>query len=390
MYFFFLANQFKLALSEYEIGNNNVVQEICQNLLKLKPGDMNVLILLSAAFCKLGQYDKSIESLKNVPQEYRKCVEVLNNLGSNYYLKGQMIEARDYYYDAICREPRYVDCWMSYIKALVKTDDQKNAFKLLEMIIGLKKPDLGKTRSLYRQFILKFNRADDALKQFKLALQNPKYTSSWIYMGNYYYSKTNQIDTAMKCYIRALEIDNSLIAPKINLGLIYLRIDEFCKAISILLAAHRLCSCDSSIIRIVGLIYWTQRNIPLAIQAYKLFLAHNPDHLDANYDLGVLYYAWHKSSVDAEPYFNKCIELDSENDIYYKNLAMVYQSQSKISLAAKTCELLGDLYYKRNDGKNARTAYYYYALLAPQNSNGHWKLGLAFSMMGHYSHAYLR
>lgn len=364
---------------------------MCEQLLTLQPDDVNILLLLSAAYYKLGQYDKSIESLNNVPLEYRKSVEVLNNLGSNYYLKGQMIEARDYYYDAICREPGYVNCWMNYIKVLVKTDDQTNALKLLQLIIEFKEPDFIKARNLYGTLLLTLNKVDDALNQFKLSIKsNPRSPISWIYLGNLYYSNTNDIMKAMKCYEKAIEIDDSLILPKINLGLVYLHLKDFFKSVTILLAAYRLSSCDESIIRMVGLVYWSQKNISMAIQAYQIYLAHDSNNVDANFDLGVLYHAWQNRSAESEPYFTKCIELDSQNEIYYKYLAMAYQNQKKYSSAAKACEVLGDLYCKRNDILSARTAYYYFALLAPQNFRGHWKLGLVFYRLGHFSHAYLR
>ncbi|XP_025206791.1 UDP-N-acetylglucosamine--peptide N-acetylglucosaminyltransferase 110 kDa subunit-like isoform X2 [Melanaphis sacchari] len=389
MYDEHLDNLLKSAKLENKNGNFNKTQQICEEILQHKPDDLNVIILMAESFFKSRNYEKSISFLKLAKTLNPNSFEVLNNIASNYWKQSQYDLAKYYLSEAIFKKPFYNNGWINYAEALFKTNDIKSAEYVYIQILNLK-PDSYTVRNKYGKFLLSINKNKNAKQQFKIAQKSaPEFQETLCNLGDVYF-KTDKFDKAILNYHKALEVNSNLKNTLVNLGLAYLKVTEYSKAITSFEKAIELDPDNISALRYLAVTYCYQDNMLLSVETYKKCLKLQPDNLDINLELALVYFHNLENFQEAEKYFEKCIELNSQREDLYKYLFAVNQKLNKYKNASDICISLGDLYLDRFDLENARNAFTTAVYFNPENAHGHWKVGLTMHNLGQFDLALMR
>ncbi|XP_025206937.1 UDP-N-acetylglucosamine--peptide N-acetylglucosaminyltransferase 110 kDa subunit-like [Melanaphis sacchari] len=377
--------------AKLELQNGNFIKtrQICEELLRHLPNDLNIITLMAESFFKCGNYEKSFSFLRLAININPNSFEVLNNIASNYWKQSQYDLAKNYLSEAIFKKPSYINGWINYAEALFKTNDAKSAEYIYIPILNLK-PDLYTVRNKYGKFLLSLNRLKNAKQQFKIALKSaPEFQETLCNLGDVYF-KTDKFDKAILNYHKALEVNSNLKNTLVNLGLAYLKVTEYSKAVNSFEKAIELDPDNISALRYLAVTYCYQDNMLLSVETYKKCLKLQPDNLDITLELALVYFHNLENFEEAENYFEKCIELNSQREDLYKYLFAVYQKLNKYKNASDISISLGDLYLDRSDLENARNAFITAAYFNPENVYGHWKVGLIMHLLGHFNLALIR
>lgn len=348
----------------------------------LHPTDTNGLHLLASSYFYREEYDNCIYYLNKLSHLLPNCAEVYNNLGTSYMAKSQFHDALIYFHTAVKYKPDVTIPLFNYAITSIKINENEadDTFKFI-----LKhNPELYVVRYNYGNFLFTINKVDEAKQQFKMIEKDaPDFPNSWISLGNIYLS-INKVNKAIICYEKALKIDSTDINTWTNLGRAQLELKNYSSAMNYFQTALKLCPNNVYALKHLAQVYYNQENILLAIETYKKCLELQPNNLDCNLKLGLISLECLENYQEAEKYFKKCLELNPETQIekIYKNLSRVYHKQGKNKSASEISILLADMYFEQDNQKYAKVAYIYALYLDPENSYGHWKLGLTYYKLG--------
>ncbi|VVC39759.1 Hypothetical protein CINCED_3A015386 [Cinara cedri] len=383
------AERFKSAKSLYDEGNYASSQEACESLNLLQPNNMNIIILLSACHFMQGKYDESLEVLQKVPDKYRGCVEVINNLAANYYKKENYLEAFYNYHMTACKKPEFVEYWLAYVISSIATNNDLNAFRALNMILHYSPSSL-QTHILYARLLKRSKRFDLAIASLRHAIRlNPTSDTIWVELGNSF-ALNNKFNSAIICYEKAIECNKFSIKPYINLGIMYYQLKQFNKSSFYFKTSVQMSpTLNFDILHILGHAYFYNGNILPAVQTYSLYLKHFNNPVVLN-DMGLIYLNNLHDATAAESYFKLCIDLDKKNFLYFKCLAIAHQQLDKTSSAFKMAIKWAEAHIYENDIFNAIIALDYAGNMFPKNYYPHWKLGLLFNKLNLNHKALLR
>lgn len=389
VFFFYLDNQLQLAKLEYDQNNFLRAQEICKELLVNRPFDVTNLVLLAASCFMCEQYDEALTYLLNAKDINPTCAEVLNNIGSIFCKKSKPEEALPFYFQAINKKHNFIDGWINYCEGLVNTNDKEKAVRAYLSILTYK-PDLYKVRNNYGILLMSMNKLEESEYQYLITLKHaPDFPDAWNNLG-VLYDKIGNTDKAIDCYENALKLNFNVNTTKINLGRAYFKLKKYQKGIDLFQEVFQLCPGNISAVRHLASIYTDQGKITLAIEVYKKFLEVQPDNLEINIQLGKKYFFDEENYQEAKKYFVKSYDLNPSNKNACKFLSKVYQALDESKLASEVSVQLGDICLEENNLEGAKSAYLWATHLDPENSGGHWKLGLTCYIMGHLDHAEFR
>ncbi|XP_026807762.1 UDP-N-acetylglucosamine--peptide N-acetylglucosaminyltransferase 110 kDa subunit-like isoform X2 [Rhopalosiphum maidis] len=389
MYDEHLDDLLKSAKLENQNGNFTKTQEICEELLKQKPNDLNVILLMAGSFFKCGNYEKSNSFLESARTLNPNSFEVLSDIAFNYWKQSQYDLAKYYLAEAIEKKPEYCNGWINYAESLIKTNDIEFAEHVYIQILNLK-PDSYIVRNMYGKLLLSLNKTENAKQQFKIAQKiAPESQEALSNLGDVYLM-TDKFDKAILNYHKALEVNPNLIMTLVNLGMAYLKLTDYQKAANAFEKAIELDPENISAFNYLRVIYYYQGNILSSVETFKKILKVQPDNLDINLELALIYINILNDYEEAENYLKKCIELNSQREDLYKLLFTVYKKSNKSINASDICISLGDLYLDRLDLENAIDAFNTAVDLNPENALGYWKFGLIMHKLGHFNFALSR
>lgn len=251
-------------------------------------------------------------------------------------------------------------------------NDYDNAIKIYNEIIN-KKPD----HYLSYEKLGKIEQARNNLKQavfyFEKALSiNTKNATAWNDLGNLYYDMVDY-NNAIRCYKKAVEVDENFYWSYYNIGL----------------AMTRMYTKED------------RKEMKEAKEWFEKALKIKPDYYPSFNEIG-LYYLDENDHNKAEEYFLKCININPNYKYPYYNLATIYKERDDYKKAKEyllkslKCDPnyisafnnLGILYY---DEKDYNSALYYYTRSLEIDSSYKYALyniGLVFYQMEKYKKAY--
>ena len=135
----------------------------------------------------------------------------------------------------------------------------------------------------------KEGRTEDALDAYRAARQiNPDYAEVYFNMGKLY-DKQRRIDQAVKEYLTAIEMDPDYAEAHNNLAIAYAALGRTDDAIREFQAAVRIDPGSVNVHNNLGIMYARQGRTEDAIKEFLLEIKINPDFYGAHYNLGVAY-----------------------------------------------------------------------------------------------------
>jgi Flp pilus assembly protein TadD len=95
----------KLALEHFNRGHYGIAEKYFRDAVEKAPRDVTAWTGLAASYDRIGRYDLADRAYANAIKFGGETVEILNNQGYSYMLRGDYIAARKKFLRAYAREP---------------------------------------------------------------------------------------------------------------------------------------------------------------------------------------------------------------------------------------------------------------------------------------------
>lgn len=332
----------------------------CNEILKQKPGNVNVLRWLAYNYYKIGNYDAVIE-LKN---QTSKDSEICNYIGLAYVAQKKNAEAKQAFSDAIMIDKNFSEAYKNNADIYIEEKDFATAKSYLLSALSLCPDDVNILINMaYVNIQLK--EYDNALNHLQKAKSlSPNNKTVLCNLGNTYCAK-NDYANAIKAFESLYSLDKNST-----------------EAISGLANAYALCSKNAE-----------------AEKYYNMLLKKN-DSFEINYNMGVVLRKQGKFGK-AVSYFEKAV---SQNPEDMSALCELAWSQFKSGNAKSAEENLDKVLAKDKNNLSANTyiaviydsegnveksysAWSQCVILAPQNPDYNINLGKACINSGKFKEA---
>jgi protein O-mannosyl-transferase len=228
-----------------------------------------------------------------------------NNLGKNYYEKGDLVLAADHLEKSIINIPRFIDTQYNIKNA-------ENFLQRRNMITGQKT-----------------NKRFNSSKPIGLLaeLVEPHFNLASVYLDQ------GRLNEAEQEYLKTLKLRPGHISAKIGLSSVYNKKGLYEQAVKTLelTIQENLSSTDPNfaLARLnLGELYGKTGEIDNAIKEWEAALKIDPSFLPAHFNLGTAYMMTNKLTL-AENAFRHCLNLNSRYEPALFNLAKVYQKKEK-------------------------------------------------------------
>lgn len=199
-------------------------------------------------------------------------------------------------------------------------------------------------------------------------------------LGNVYF-ELGEYDKAAEAYLRALELDETLVRANFNLVQVFLEKKEFVRAQSFLQELLESDPENATLLSTLGYILTMEGNLEKALQIFKDILERDPKNTDALYNTAVIHWK-QEEYVAARDTFLKVFEENPDDMDTVYNLALLeeildnrevaieflqtYTSKKPDDLEAK--ERLADLYSEEE--LYAKAMELYDQILSKEESRG--------------------
>lgn len=320
---------------------------------------------------KLGVHYYSVGKIREAISYYQKAID--QNPGNNVYYENlglayegidELENAEQYYLEALKHKEEYQTCnrlGIFYYKRN-KNDDTDKAIEYYKKAIELNQENAALHENLglaYEQNKM----LEQAEEAYKKAADTEKLSGVYFNRLGYFYYVQAKDEPAIEYYLKAIERENDVQLYKTNLALAYEGNKEPQKAIDIylglleknesdhnvraLLASAqysmgkeyyaaalqnllRCCKEDPGNLlyrKYLGALYEAMNDFENALDLYIETLKDNPDDVDLNNKIGVLYYrkGTREDAEIAMSYYKKAIDLAPSEGIIYQNLALAYE-----------------------------------------------------------------
>jgi len=218
------------------------------------------------------------------------------------------------------------------------------------------------------------------------------------------YRKIGEWERAEEYFKKALDIDPKFHAARVEYAamLFNLRDDELSKAELQKVLSNDPSNIDAKALSAFFLIYSDgNRDYEKAITILKGVLTVNPDHIKANYYLGIAY-ELKKDNKNASLYFDRVVSLGSDNIVFLANIAGFYiyslnNDDKAFEIASDilkkdsnnfvALKVLGEIHYYRNEYRGAMPLLLKALEKDPTSSSIYGKLGTIYQSRGEYKKA---
>ena len=178
--------------------------------------------------------------------------------------------------------------------------------------------------------------------------------------------KTGHLQEAEENFLKAINIDNTIPQPYLNLAELYFTQNELLKAIELLQRASAIMPDNIAILHYLARIYIEDKRLDEAIDALNIVLEISPENVDAYWDLGMIYYDMGQYEIAARN-FENVLEKVENNPVLYYQTALTYEMTDNIDKAISnhlkaimvnekfplSYKRLGMLYMARNEFDDA-------------------------------------
>ena len=370
-----------------------------QTLLKAEPNFAPARYQLAMAYASAGNLQQAKAELKDVAAGFPDAALLLADLHLQTNAPEAAIEVLK---PLIAKHPGF-QAYLLLGTAYLRKKDPVNAAAAFETI-AQKAPTDPRGPYLVGMALLAQNRPADAKKKFEEALvlapdaveplgqlaelafaerqpdaaldrvekqmaRAPKSGAIPILAGRLY-ERRGDVARAERAYLRALEIEPTLVTPYVALGGLYVRSGQYDRALQNVAEALKRRPKDLGAQMLEGIIYDRKGDVPSAIKAYEKALAINPRFALAANNLAYLY-SEHggdqnraltlaelaKEMAPDEPNISDTLGwILYKRGVYQRALALLKESARKLPDNVEVQYHLGMTYAKLGDKPNARQA----------------------------------
>ncbi len=179
-----------------------------------------------------------------------------------------------------------------------------------------------------------FNKKDynKSLDVFLEALEDEKNNPNIISNIGLCYANLNDDNKAQEFYLKALNIDNKMVQTIVNLSDSYVKTNKILEAIDLLQTAVYNLPEVSVLKHYLSRVYSIDKRYEEASFVLNEILDKNPKDIDANWDLGVIYFEQgdYQSAIS---YFENVIQQKNDNPAIFYKTALAYEANNEIDKA---------------------------------------------------------
>ncbi|MGN6618233.1 MAG: tetratricopeptide repeat protein [Ilyomonas sp.] len=353
-----LAN-FYLGFNYYNIRQLVDAERYFRKVLTLDPNYIPAIYNIGLIQEQNNKEDDAIETYKKVLELDPKYSRALSRLGSICYSKQDFISAEKYFTEITKIDPQPVDAYFN-LGLIYYTSDPAKAIDNFKQVLILSPKD---SEACYNIGILYTDNNEHEKAVFYLSKcveLNPSNTAALNELGvihyevfkdyekaKFYYESVLKVDpnfskayynlglidmvtenteTAIRFFEKAIELDGSIKSAYTELAKLYKKKNDFNKANEVLLTCILKLGEDAKIYNSIGVNYYTMAEDEKAVEFYKKAIALDEGFADAYFNLG-LSYKMLNDYDNAINNFSKAIELNNNDFEAYSYLGEVYEKK---------------------------------------------------------------
>jgi tetratricopeptide (TPR) repeat protein len=237
-----LANQFTLALQQYQAGNAPAAEQMLHQLLQAAPERAEAHHLLGIIALQAGRYDQAVASLRQAlrlnpraADGYVHLAAAYNGLGLGLEQQGKLEEAMANYREAIRLQPRLAEAHYNLGNVHKREERFDDAIACYQEALRIK-PNLPEACNNLGGVRARQGKYEEAIDWYRKALGiNPRFADAYNSLGHAY-ERLKQYDEAICNYKAAVQLNPQCAEAHNGLGCALQRLNKIDEAVE----CHRL------------------------------------------------------------------------------------------------------------------------------------------------------
>jgi tetratricopeptide (TPR) repeat protein len=356
-----IGNAIKSAFEHFQAGNLQQAENICKEIVKVQPSNINAINLLGIISYQQKDYDSAVHYMNKLVKLAPNNAQAHYMLGHSLQQKGQLDEAIIHYQKSLSLNPDFADAYYNLGTIFQDKKQYDEAISCYQKVLQLNSNDVDAYYNL--GFALQEKgRHEEAIPFYRKALQlNPKLDEAYARIG-LALQEMDQSDEAIGFYRKANQLDPNNFVALYGLGTTLQQKEEFDEAIICYKKALQIVP-NSKAYNNLAHIMQKKQQFDEALTCFQKALELDPSYAQVHMSIGAVLYE--KQQFDeALTCFQKALELDP-------------------SYAEAYCGLGSTLNEKKQLDESM--ACYHKALqLNPNSAEAHWNMSLAYLTLGNY------
>ena len=217
-----------LAFKHYQKGQVLQAQQLCQQLIKQQPPQVDALNLLGIIDCQLGQLEQGIAYLQQAIAHQPNFSDAHFNLGNALQQQGKLPEAITHYQQALAGNPDLSDIYMNLGRVLEQESRFEEAIAVYQKLIAFK-PDIPGAYLNLGLALQGQGRFQEAISAFNHVLElEPDSDKAYNNLGLTFKDR-GKLEEAIGLFNRAIELNPQDTAARINRATTLLLSGDFCR-----------------------------------------------------------------------------------------------------------------------------------------------------------------
>ncbi|KAF0989860.1 hypothetical protein HZS_2145 [Henneguya salminicola] len=324
----FCSNIGELAFREYNVGNFQASEKMCNEWILEQGETAECCILLAMINMKFRKLDKAIRFCEKAMSLNVSLSEPYIFKALIYKEKGLIVEAINYFLIAIQIRPENPDPYMGIANCYLLINNLDTAIQYCCVALQ-KQPESLVCRQELGTMLKLSGKFEDAKKCFDQVLEKkPDYAIAWLNLGHIH-SAMGATWLALHHFEKALQYDPYMVDTYLAFGNLLKEIKLIERSIQIYLKALSVFPNNPLLYGSLAGAYYEQGLTDLAIDTYRHSIALMPNYPDAYCNLANA--LKEKGMIkEAEQYYNIAICLCPTHADSFNNLANIYREQGKV------------------------------------------------------------
>jgi len=323
-------------ISLYSKGQFQKAIDVIKILNEEYPNVPLLFNISGACYKAIGHLEPAAKMFKQAVVIKPDYAEAHKNLGIALKDLGKFDSAVMSFKQSITLEPNHVDTHYNLAVTFKAMNHLESAVKSYEKVVFLK-PDFAAAYNNLGNVFKDLGQLDDALKNYKKVIAiKPDLPEPYNNLGNAF-KDLNQLDNAVKSYKKAIEIRPTFAEAYNNLGNAFKDLDQLDDAVINYEKAICINQNFAEAYFNLGVVLKQLRQLDDAVIAYKNAISIKPDFAEAHNSLGSCFTVLGQT-ISAIDCYEKAIRIKPDFDEAHNFLGFNFLSLGKIKEAAKSFE----------------------------------------------------
>ncbi len=217
-----------LTLERYQKGQVLQAQQLCQQIIKQQPSQVDALNLLGIITCQLGQVEQGIAYLQQAIAHQPNFSDAHFNLGNVLQHQGKLEEAIAHYQEALASQPDFAETYLNLGRCLEQESRFEEAIAVYQKLIAFK-PDIPGTYLNLGLALQGQGKFQEAIGAYNHVLElEPNSDRAYNNLG-LTFKDQGQLKEAIGSFNRAIELNPQDAGMRLNRATTLLLSGDFCR-----------------------------------------------------------------------------------------------------------------------------------------------------------------